>query len=338
MLQQTQVKTVIPYWLRWMRELPRIDSLARARPARVLKLWEGLGYYNRARNLQSAARLIVRNHRGLLPRFFDDVLSLPGVGRYTAGAICSIAYNQPTPILDGNVIRVLTRLYAMDRNPREREVNERLWQLAEALVHEAEGIQAGRQRNCADLNQALMELGALVCTPAQPRCSDCPVRNACVALRQKRVNALPNHSGRPAITERRFAAFILERNGRFLVRQRPAGVVNARLWEFPNVEVLIRRSNVPAMAAKLSGWHSVSVRRILRIKHSITRHRITLDVYRVRTRLSAKAGNRLGEFRSLAQLQKLAFASAHRKILEHLRATAKEFAPANPNVSKLDAW
>ena len=134
MLQQTQVKTVIPYWKRWMRKLPSIEAVAKARSDKIHKLWEGLGYYTRARNLQKAAKQILEKHNGKFPDIFDDVLALPGIGRYTAGAICSIAFNQPTPILDGNVIRVLTRVYGIGENPHEKKTNARLWQLAEELV------------------------------------------------------------------------------------------------------------------------------------------------------------------------------------------------------------
>src|SRR6185295_12399866 len=134
MLQQTQVKTVIPFWERWMRELPGVRALAEAKPDTVLKLWEGLGYYTRARNLQKAAQQIVAGRHGRFPERFDDILALPGVGRYTAGAIASIAFNQPRPILDGNVIRVLTRLFGIGDDPREKRANQRLWRLAEALI------------------------------------------------------------------------------------------------------------------------------------------------------------------------------------------------------------
>ncbi len=137
MLQQTQVKTVMPYWKRWMRALPNLSALARAKPERLHKLWEGLGYYTRVRNLQRAAQCIREEHDGKFPRDFDDVLALPGVGPYTAGAICSIAFNQPKPILDGNVIRVLARLYGIAGNPRERKTNSRLWRIAEELVLQA---------------------------------------------------------------------------------------------------------------------------------------------------------------------------------------------------------
>src|SRR5260370_246200 len=137
MLQQTQVKTVLPYWKRWMKALANIQALAKASPEKIYKLWEGLGYYTRVRNMEHAAQIIVKEHDGEFPREFDAVLALPGIGRYTAGAICSIAFNQPTPILDGNVIRVLTRLFGIEGDPRGKETNAKLWALAGDLAREA---------------------------------------------------------------------------------------------------------------------------------------------------------------------------------------------------------
>ena len=143
MLQQTQVKTVLPYWERWMRVLPDLGALARAKPERLHKLWEGLGYYTRVRNMQRAAQIMCERHGGQVPADFDALLELPGIGRYTAGAICSIAFNQPKPILDGNVIRVLTRWHGIAGNPRERKTNGHLWQIAEELVLHAAHPRSG---------------------------------------------------------------------------------------------------------------------------------------------------------------------------------------------------
>src|SRR5262245_26505242 len=194
MLQQTQVKTVIPYWIRWMQELPDVLALARAPQERVLKLWEGLGYYTRARNLQSAARFITDEWAGHFPQRYADVHSLPGIGRYTAGAICSIAYNQPMPILDGNVIRVLTRLFGLAGDPRDKRLHDRLWGLATAAVEHAATTPLLETRHrgftpsgaCSAFNQSLMELGALICLPKQPRCTECPLQTNCRALATRR--------------------------------------------------------------------------------------------------------------------------------------------------------
>lgn len=314
MLQQTQVKTVIPYWRRWMRELPSVHSLARARPERVLKLWEGLGYYTRARNLQQAARIIVADHGGCFPKTFDEVLALPGIGRYTAGAICSIAFNQPTPILDGNVMRVMTRLFGIGENPRSKNVNAGLWELAEALVQVATRMRRGGARNCSHLNQALMELGATVCAPRQPKCPSCPVRKRCVALREGRTAELPNPGHRPAPTERRFVAFIAGKKGRFLVLRRPANGINACLWEFPNAEVIGNRADIPRLAKGLVGPCRVSLKPCFRLKYTITRYRITLDVFNAEILNGAPIRGPGRRWCAPAGLNKLAFPSAHRRI------------------------
>jgi len=310
MLQQTQVKTVVPYWERWMRTLPNVESLARAKPEKVLKLWEGLGYYTRARNLQRAAQLIVERQGRKFPRDFDDILALPGIGRYTAGAISSIAFNEPKPILDGNVIRVLCRIFGIETNPREKETNNALWQLAEDLVMSAAG-------HASFLNQSLMELGALVCSPRQPKCGICPVRKHCAAFCDGRTEQLPNFGKRTAATSRRFVAFVISRRGKFLVRQRPAGVVNANLWEFPNVEAV--ETELSKAARELLEVNLTALQPLCSIKHSITRYRISLDVFRAE--LPGKSSSS-GRWCSLKELERLSFPSAHRKILLKLLCNA----------------
>ncbi len=371
MLQQTQVKTVIPYWQRWMRELPTIEALARARPERVLKLWEGLGYYTRARNLHQAARLIMARRGGKFPERFEDILALPGVGRYTAGAIASIAFNQPKPVLDGNVVRVLTRLFGIATNPREQKTNKKLWRLAEALVVCATELR-GRHKtplcvaadvsrltlfrkcqsgltsaatilrgplkpprsnnrrsttrrspfaahpagNCSLLNQALMELGALLCTPRQPQCAACPLRQCCAAFRSGRVDRLPNLGPRPPATPRRFAAFVIEHRGRFLVRRRPAGVVNAHLWEFPNLELNGDCADARQAARRLLRSIPDPLPPLCTVKHTITRYRVTVDAFHVQVPRRPAPGNGTSRWCTLEELHPLAFTSAHRKILE----------------------
>ena len=381
MLQQTQVKTVIPYWERWMRELPTIESLAKANPEKIHKLWEGLGYYTRVRNMQKAAQEICRRrgdesqikkaayekrvgalppHPGPLPRgegrilsrfrktqrehiqsnavpyefpnTFDEVLALPGIGRYTAGAICSIAFNQPTPILDGNVIRVLTRVFGVRENPRDKKANEQLWRLAQELVTLAAPKRS--EGGCSHLNQSLMELGALICTPREPKCLVCPIAKHCFALQKNRVNDFPNLDKRPTATARRFAAFVVEHDGRFLVQQRPAGVVNAHLWEFPNIELNGEPVDASAAVKELFGFTPKHVRSLCTIKHSITRYRIKVEAFCIGTPSSGSARTRNPSFApnrssalqtrwlALSDLHKLSFPSAHGKILRALQATA----------------
>jgi len=330
MLQQTQVKTVIPYWERWLRELPTIESLANTSADKIHKLWEGLGYYTRVRNMQKAAQQILAEHDGKFPQTFDAVLALPGIGRYTAGAICSIAFNQPTPILDGNVIRVLTRVYGIATDPREKQTNAQLWQLAKELV-----LHASRATHhaspCSHLNQSLMELGALICTPRSPQCHICPIQKLCIARKENLQDQLPNLAKREAATERRFIAFVVERDGKFLVRQRPEGVVNAHLWEFPNVKVDAGagrarhsvRAAIPQIEDGAQGtdapyqstdFHVTAPKPLRIIKHSITRYRITLEAWRAD--LTAPSDKIPGRWLTPKQLHQLAFTSAHKKILQ----------------------
>jgi A/G-specific adenine glycosylase len=318
MLQQTQVKTVIPYWERWMRELPTIEALADAPSEHIHKLWEGLGYYTRVRNMQKAARVIVEQEAGRFPVKYDDVLALPGIGRYTAGAICSIAFNQPAPILDGNVIRVLSRLFGIRENVKEKETNARLWELARELVSCASRIASKKSEigNCSALNQSLMELGATVCSPRQPQCSACPLATRCVARKLGLAEAIPNLGERNATMQRRYLACIVEHNGAVLVRQRPQGVVNAHLWEFPNVEVPLKLSTRGCRRRLESelGCALDHVIPLTTLKHTITRYRMTLQAFRgeLNGRMPQPAA---GEWVAKEELVKLAFNSAHRRLL-----------------------
>jgi A/G-specific adenine glycosylase len=310
MLQQTQVKTVIPFWNRWLRELPTIKSVADASSGKIHKLWEGLGYYTRVRNLQKAAQVIVEKHDGKFPEHFDDVLALPGIGRYTAGAICSIAFNQPTPLLDGNVIRVFTRIFGITENPKEKIANAKLWKLAEELVSQAA---TERQKNtCSHLNQSLMELGALICSPRNPQCLICPVQKLCVAFKENRMEQLPNLGKREAATARHFVAFVIERDGKFLVQQRPIGIVNAHLWEFPNYETNGEKKDAQEIFDSAFDFKAVKFQPLCTIKHSITRYRMTLEAFHIRLKNPPK--KLAGVWLSPKEFDSLAFSSAHKKL------------------------
>ena len=301
-----------------MAQLPNVTALAKTKPELVLKLWEGLGYYSRARNLQKAAQIIVRDYGGKFPENFHHTIELPGIGRYTAGAICSIAFNQPTPILDGNVIRVLTRLFGITGEPRDKLTGAQLWRLAAELVSVAARTSSNGGPKCSHFNQALMELGALICTPALPKCHLCPLRSQCVAYGSAQVAALPNLTKRTPSMARRFVTFIAEHRGRFLVRQRPAGVVNAHLWEFPNAEVTTASPPLRKTARMILNAAPVRLQPLCVIKHTITRYRITLEAYRADFKQRVMDRPKHEQWLTLPEINALPFASAHRKIVRVL--------------------
>lgn len=326
MLQQTQVRTVIPYFERWMRELPDISSLASVSSERLHKLWEGLGYYSRARNLQKAAQLIIEWHQGRFPANFDAILALPGVGRYTAGAITSIAFNQPNPIVDGNVVRVLARLFKLRGDPKEGEIKERFWSLAERLVERSGRMKAIPAKpnspfllagNCSALNQALMELGATICTPANPRCGICPLNSKCLALAANQIASFPQTAKRAATVVRRFVAFVIRRGDRLLLRQRPSGVVNAHLWELPNAEISISEANPAVAAAGALRLNPGQARPLGVVRHHITRNRITLECFEANAK--GRIPKSIGIWTPLSSLEQLAFTGAHVKLLKLAR-------------------
>lgn len=311
MLQQTQVKTVLPYWRRWMRTLPTVRALARARLDRVLKLWEGLGYYRRARQLHQAAQAIVSQHDGRLPATYRQLVALPGIGAYTAGALCSIAFDQPVPVLDGNVCRVLTRLEAIRAHPRQARVARRLRALAADYLARAARVGPGA---CGRWNQALMELGALVCVPRQPDCARCPLSRWCKARRLGLVERIPRVTPRPAPLVRHVVALVIRRAQTVLVRRRPAGAVNGGLWEFPSLEVSGAEFDPKAVARGLLGYQPSNLISLRPLRHQITRYRITLHVFHHTVPPGFQAPAALGQWRRTDRLEGLPFARAHRRI------------------------
>ena len=224
MLQQTQVDRVIAYYDRFLNAFPTVQTLAKAPLEAVLKLWEGLGYYSRARNLHRAAGIIVNEHGGRFPRTLDEARALPGIGAYAAGAILSIAYDERVPAIDANVKRVLARVFCIEEDPARGDAKARI---AEAA---ADGVPADRP---GDFNQALMELGALICVAGNPGCLVCPLAEVCLARQQGIQARIP--PPRPSVTVHQQAVVALvERDGRYLLARRPTEGVWGGLWEFPN--------------------------------------------------------------------------------------------------------
>jgi A/G-specific adenine glycosylase len=243
MLQQTQVETALPYYERFIQAFPTLESLASADDERVLQLWAGLGYYSRARNLMTAARAVVEKHGGRVPSEYDALLELPGIGQYMAGAILSIAFNKPYPVVDGNVRRVLSRLYGWTQeNPKA------LWEAAGRLVREGEPRL---------VNQAIMELGAKVCSFKSPRCLICPIQRFCAAFRTGMQDKIPPVKKRPETVHVHLFAVVSRNAGRCLMK--PAD----GMWEFPMF---------PELPAG-------SFRKVGSCRHTITHHRLDVSVY-----------------------------------------------------------
>lgn len=225
MLQQTQVVTVIPYFERWLARFPRLVDLANASQDEVLKLWEGLGYYSRARNLHKAAQKVQNELNGQIPTDVPGLLALPGIGRYTAGAIASLAFGRDAAILDGNVKRVISRLYAL---PVAND--DELWQHSEALLPVG---------HAGEFNEALMDLGATICTPRAPRCLACPLQSPCSAYAKSNPEGYPAPKDKKPIPHKDLVTLVCRnRAGQLLMRQRPRSGLLGGLWEFPNEEII----------------------------------------------------------------------------------------------------
>lgn len=273
MLQQTQVQTVIPYYRRWIGSFPTIKELAEADEAIVLKHWEGLGYYSRARNLKKAAQKVQQEFDGKLPQTLSEILKLPGIGRYTAGAVLSIAFNKRLPVLDGNVKRALSRLFRLRENGSTSKSENRLWKTAETLVPEG---QAG------DFNQAIMELGATVCLPQNPACVQCPLKNNCQANLEGVQSLYP--PAQPKIPSKKIqvSAAVIQRNGKVYIQQRPPGGLMAGLWEFPGGKVEKNESPEDCLLREIREELGVRVsirEKLMVVKHSYTQFRVTLHVF-----------------------------------------------------------
>jgi len=318
MLQQTRVQTVIPYWERWMTEFPDVPSLAAAHLPRVLKLWEGLGYYRRARHLHLAARQILESHQGRFPSRFADILALPGIGRYTAGAIASIAFDEPVPILDGNVIRVLARLQALQGSPAEARVRERLWEDAGRMVMAAHARRG--PGSAGQFNQALMELGALICTPAAPSCPRCPALRACRAHALGAPENFPSPKDRPKLQVRYMVALVLRRGDQVWIRRRPETTVNGGFWEFPTLEVHSEDDSPALLQEQLLGTREPDPEPLMMVRHTIMHHRIIQKAYLLDLGPTARVPAAEGEWMGMDHTDAIPVTTAHRRILRRIQS------------------
>jgi len=310
MLQQTQVKTVIPFFNRFLKELPNWKALAQAKEERVLKLWEGLGYYRRARNLQAAAKMVTTEFHGALPDDPETIRKLPGVGAYSAGALLSIAHQKPYPLVDGNVIRVFSRVFLLGGDLKKGPAHQKLWGLAGKLVP---------SKRPGDFNQALMELGATVCLPENPQCLLCPWLSLCGAAKKGLQTHYPQSAPKGETVEVPMAALLVGSRGKVLVRKRPENEKWLKgLWEFPSTEGKTfeeaLRKLEKLMKARASRKESRQVR------HQITNHKVHLKLFPGALPKGVKAP---GNFRwvDAGALRKLPFSSAQSKLRDQVLKT-----------------
>jgi A/G-specific adenine glycosylase len=317
MLQQTRVDTVLPYFQRFMARFPDVAALAASDPDEVLKLWEGLGYYARARNLRRGAVRIADEHRGRFPETLDAVAALPGIGRSTAGAILSAAFGQALPVLDGNVRRILLRLDNLAEDPRRAETQARLWARAQRLVEVAP--------DPFEHNQAMMELGALLCLPRQPRCGECPVAAECAARQAGTAADLPVRGPSRELPHYTIGVGVLsDGEGRVYIQRRPEEGLLGGLWEFPGGKREGREGLTETVRRELEEELGVRVRvgaKIVTVRHAYSHFRITLHAFHCRL-LSGVPQPRAaqeGRFVPFSDLERFAFPTANRRILDALR-------------------
>lgn len=318
MLQQTRVETVIPYYERFLARFPTLADLAAAPLEEVLKGWEGLGYYARARQLHRAARILMAERGGAFPQTLKEWRRLPGVGPYIAAAVLSIAFGQGLPALDGNAVRVLARLFAVEEDPRRPAGRRRLEEEARRL------LPPGR---AGEFNQALMDLGATLCTPKRPRCEACPVQAFCAAFRRGNPEAFPVRSPRRSLPHYDVTAGVIREGDRVLIAQRPLHGMLGGLWEFPggkrepgeSLEECLRRELREELGIEvevLAPW--------MTIRHTYTHMRITLHVFQCRWvgGIPQPIGCADVRWVPIAELDRYPFPNTDRRIVERLKAEA----------------
>lgn len=314
MLQQTQVATMLPYFERWMKVFPTIESVAKASEDGLLKQWEGLGYYSRARNLRKAAIQIMEKHDGKFPDRYEAILKLPGIGRYTAGAIASIAFNQEKPIVDGNVMRVLSRLNNDGRNTRASNVVQVYWKWSESLIPKG---------NARNFNQAIMEFGALICTPKSPLCGSCPLQQECRSFKTGTVNQRPNRGISRGKEKISVAVAIIENMNKIFVQKRAQKGLMGGLWEFPGGKLERDETAEEGLKREISeelGIEVKSIRPFMTIKHAYTRFLVDLHCFRAEYAGGDITLNAAIDYRwvEVSEMNQLPFPAANKQLIQYL--------------------
>jgi A/G-specific adenine glycosylase len=285
MLQQTQVKTVIPYYERFLREYPTLEALAQADVEEVLDVWAGLGYYSRARNLHRAVQMVVREHQGKFPVEYEQALELPGVGRYSAGAVLSIAHGLPYPVLDGNVSRVLAR-YLKIEQPIKGPVVQALWTVLGEMVEDP--LVAAR---VSEFNQGLMELGALVCVPVKPDCPNCPLSENCRAFLVQAQDKLPVKASRSRVVNLNFTSAVVRKGRKYLMLKNDDGPFLKGFWEFPRVEAAGVDDVSLGGFREIYGLELAVVHELRPVRHTITFRKLRFYPFEARLLEQSSAEN-----------------------------------------------
>lgn len=312
MLQQTRVDQGAPYYERFLQAFPSVEALAAASDDEVLKQWEGLGYYARARNLHACARCVATDYGGRFPRTAESLRALPGIGPYTAAAVAAIAFNEPVAVVDGNVIRVLARLFDIEAPVQDAGVKKLLAALAAALVS---------PRSPGDHNQAMMELGACVCTPRSPDCAGCPVAKWCAARVASVQDARPVRRPKKPTPLHEVVTGVIRRDGRYLLGKRPAEGLLGGLWEFPGGKVQPGETHAEALRRELReelGVEATPGKLIAAVSHAYTHFRVRLHVYACTIASGEPEARVHAELRwvSRADFDQYAFPTANRKFLD----------------------
>jgi A/G-specific adenine glycosylase len=332
MLQQTRVETVIPYWSRFLERFPTVRDLAAADEDALLAAWSGLGYYRRARSLRTAAMALVERFDGRFPERLEDALSLPGVGPYTAGAVLSIAYDRAVPVVDGNVLRVFSRWFALEDPLGSSALTKRAWRLAAELVPGDGASGPGGLGGPGAWNQAVMELGATICTARSPRCLLCPVVGACEAHARGLVERLPRPGRRVVPLDVELEILVVAGPAGLLLRRRPSGGRMAGMWECPTRELVGEGTTLlfdPGPVEPCRGGELVAGEPLVELRHGITRHRIRAVVRTGEARIPGR--RRLAApfaFHALDRVADLALTGMTRKLLRRreVRAYLADFA------------
>ena len=272
MLQQTRVEAVIGYYQRFLEALPDIKTLANAPEAQLLKLWEGLGYYNRVRNLQKAAQVVCEQHHGVFPNTYEEILALPGIGAYTAGAVSSICFGLPRAAVDGNVLRILSRMTASDTPIDLEETKKSFAERLEAVYPKGQ---------CGTFTQALMELGACVCTPKSPSCDLCPVREICRARKQNQITKYPVRLPKREKKLQSLSVFLLECDGKFALTQRDRKGLLSGLWQLPNTDQVFSDADAALLYIQTEGIKPQRLLRTLDRQHIFTHIKWEMRCYHV---------------------------------------------------------